>query len=66
MKTSKCVRTGGKTSFRSSADADLAIIGIQANPENNQQAKLPVRSYRCRHCSGFHLTSQAEVPSTTW
>lgn len=43
-----------KRSFLKKEDAVKRVAEIRANEDNN---KIPIRSYRCEICGNFHLTS---------
>lgn len=51
----KRTRACGKRRFRDHAEATHALHTLQ----RSSRASIPVRSYECEVCGGWHLTSQA-------
>lgn len=61
MARPKCPKTG-KQRFPTQLDAQLTMATIQSNIKHRRKMKFreePVRTYRCPHCGGFHLSSQS-------
>jgi hypothetical protein len=54
LKTGEIVCT--KERFRDEADARAALAAIHRS--SFEGARVPIRSYYCSRCKGFHLTSQ--------
>lgn len=50
-------RKCGKRRYRSSIEAKIALADIQMKDSTNR-AKQELRTYYCKHCSGWHLTSK--------
>jgi len=46
----------GKVRFASPEEATKRLLEIQADPPPGK--KIPIRSYPCTFCKGWHLTSQ--------
>lgn len=51
-----CRESGGKIIHRDRKRALGALNNVRRMPPSS--GRLPVDVYRCRHCSGWHLTSQ--------
>ena len=45
----------GKRTFHSLEAANRALLALQAKPA---EGKVPLRTYHCHRCGGFHLTSK--------
>lgn len=51
-----------KRRFKDEVDAGLVLVAIQ---REDLRRRTPVRMYRCQHCGGWHLTSQARGDGAT-
>lgn len=51
----RCATTG-KLRYRTEVDAMLALMSTGRREKTKRQER---RQYRCPHCNGWHLTSQA-------
>lgn len=61
-KYSTCKQTGKRT-FRSEQEAERALAGAKSRAKSmrvkgQERKRREKRYYPCKHCSGFHLTSQ--------
>ena len=53
-----CQRTG-KVRFHDEKSANIALNDLVAHKEEmDEDRELPVRSYRCPYCGGWHWTSR--------
>jgi hypothetical protein len=62
-RVARCGATG-KLWYRDRIAAEFHLARIQRHADESNREKLPVRSYRCNKCTGWHLTSQG-VPDDT-
>lgn len=49
-----------KVRFRDKISADLAVV--RRGRYDHRREKTETRSYQCRHCGSWHLTSQPYDP----
>jgi hypothetical protein len=55
-----------KRRYRTKLDAEIALSRVDAATAGAHDTQRPVRVYRCPHCRGWHLTSQARRGDGTW
>ena len=55
VRVTKC-RVTGKRRYSSEVDAKIAKAGTA---DNVKREKVEQRAFLCKHCRGFHLTSQS-------
>jgi hypothetical protein len=46
-----------KVRYPSEAEADVALVKIRAKGPKKPGGRVPIRSYFCTSCGGWHLTS---------
>jgi hypothetical protein len=51
-----------KVRYPSEAEAEVALVKIRASGPKKPGGHIPLRSYACSYCNGWHLTSWEKNP----
>jgi hypothetical protein len=51
-----------KVRYPSEAEAEVAVVKIRAKGPKKPGGRVPIRSYPCEPCGGWHLTSWEKNP----